>query len=138
MAVLQATAARKLQQAQHARPSSLLTSYQSRGPSAGEIWDLLCHLSCIVPVPNYHAVLHHTVPRCAVLCLQGKVRAISFDHQAQQVVALATDETLSWWTPDLQLKGSARLTNTMEAVAVSLKPLLPKLAVPACPKCTGH
>lgn len=57
---------------------------------------------------------HPTLLCCRLLVLvlcwaQGKVRAISFDQQQQQVVALATDCSLSWWAPDLQLRGSARL-----------------------------
>jgi len=40
---------------------------------------------------------------------QGKVRDIKYDQEREQVVALSTDNTLSWWTPDLQLKGSCRL-----------------------------
>lgn len=95
--------------------SSLLDSI----PKQGSCWqNIVIHsvpYLLIKPVTTDHAV-----PCCAVLWLQGKVRAISFDHQAQQVVSLATDETLSWWTPDLQLKGSARLTNAMEAVTVRL------------------
>jgi hypothetical protein len=59
-------------------------------------------------------VLHHPVS-----CLQGKVRAVSFDHQQQQVVALSTDETISWWTPDLQLKCGARLMDTSDPVALT-------------------
>lgn len=52
-------------------------------------------------------------------CSQGKVRAISFDQQQQHVVAVSTDETMSWWTPDLQLKGSARFWDMMDPVTVA-------------------
>jgi hypothetical protein len=60
---------------------------------------------------------------CCVLhlwcCLQGKVRAVSFDHQQQHVVALSTDDTISWWTPDLQLKCSASLLDCSDPVALT-------------------
>jgi hypothetical protein len=58
---------------------------------------------------------------CApLLCwAQGKVRAISFDQQQQQVVALATDCSLSWWSPDLMLRGSARM-GVQEPVALAV------------------
>lgn len=62
----------------------------------------------------------HAATCCAVpLCPQGKVRAVSYDQQQQQVVALSTDDTMSWWTADLQLKGSARLSNVREPVSVA-------------------
>lgn len=56
---------------------------------------------------------------CPALPTQGKVRAVSYDQQQQQVVALSTDDTMSWWTADLQLKGSVRFSNVREPVAVA-------------------
>lgn len=72
-----------------------------------------------VPAARVHPALH-AASCCAVsLCPQDKVRAVSFDQQQQQVVALSTDDTMSWWTADLQLKGSARLSNIRDPVSVA-------------------
>jgi hypothetical protein len=70
------------------------------------------------------AACKHPVPDAASrfalsLCPQGKVRAISYDRQQQQVVALSTDNTISWWTADLQLKGSARLSSITEPATLA-------------------
>lgn len=50
---------------------------------------------------------------------QGKVRDIKYDREREQVVALSTDNTLSWWTPDLQLKGSCRLEAILDPVSLA-------------------
>eukprot|EP00879_Flechtneria_rotunda_P014820 GHRR01015484.1.p1 GENE.GHRR01015484.1~~GHRR01015484.1.p1 ORF type:complete len:555 (+),score=188.45 GHRR01015484.1:857-2521(+) len=63
------------------------------------------------PLPSQVSVLYH----------KDKVRAIAFDEQQQHVVALAIDGSVSWWTPDLRLKGSCVVPNGDEAASLAVQ-----------------
>eukprot|EP00878_Enallax_costatus_P029307 GHUV01031759.1.p1 GENE.GHUV01031759.1~~GHUV01031759.1.p1 ORF type:complete len:362 (+),score=139.60 GHUV01031759.1:618-1703(+) len=64
--------------------------------------------------PCQHSTEDHGTALLSVKFHKDKVRDVKFDQQQQQVIAACVDGSISWWSPDLLLRGSCWLPTDYE------------------------